>query len=664
MFDAIRNWFEVRAAMKDERRLRASQAVLNTVLVEDRLKHVGEMLKIGQVAYATATMDEVLARYPDEAAELPATVDILLHLKRLDDAEAVAVRGMQRNPDSRDFLRLYNHVADHRGDTPERLRRWRNFRRRYPALGLSYRMEANALLAAGEAAAAERLLAEGARVVTDDVGLMVDYARQAELRRDWPEALRRWTVVRDVHAGPMGASKVAETLVEQGLEDQAQAELLAARQRFPLEPQIIEDLAALAERRGNLDGALAYWAELRRDLPHVTRGYTQAARLLRLRGDQPAADAMIGEGAVRAPDDRPLQFDHAALAERDGDWAEAARRWQGARKRFETDPVPHGREAAALRALGQLDQAEALLRAASQRFPDAVKIQQQSAELAEARGDLDQAVRRWRAVVAAEPDVWWTRTSLARALARAGDHAGADEALAAAIAHLPDEPRLHADYAVMAARDGRAEVAAARWAAARQRFGPHPTLAWGEANWLRGQGRLAEARAILGPASQAAPDNAGLRHELGHLAAQERDWPEAERCWRVVLTLRPLVGWAYGELARALREQGRAAEATDLLAEAWANHPREFWIGAAWARDASEARDWPEARRRWALLRAGFPAEALPVWQEGIALREAGETEQARALFAAGAERFPADPNFPRDLARLAEALQELAPHV
>jgi predicted Zn-dependent protease len=644
MFDAIRNWFEVRAAMKDERRLRADQALLNTIVVQDRLKHAAEMLRIGQVAYATATMDEVLARYPDEVAELPATVGILIQLKRLDDAEAVAVRGMQRNPDSRDFVRLYGDVADHRGDTPERLRRWRSFRRRYPAFGLSFRMEAYALMAAGEDDAAERVMAEGVRVVTDDVGLAIDYACRAEARRDWPEPLRSWAVVRDGFKHPMGARRTAQTLVAQGLDDQAETELLAARQRFPLEGEIIEDLAALAERVGNLDGALAYWAELRRDLPHIVRGYTEAARLLRQRGDQHAADAMIGEGAARAPDNRALQYDHAALAERDGDWAEAARRWERARKRFESDPIPYGREAAALRALEQLDQAEERLLAASQRFPDAVNIQQASAELAEARGDLTQAVHRWRAVVAAEPEVWWTRTSLARVLARGGDRAGADDALAAAIARLPDEPRLYAEYAVMAAQDGRADDAAARWAAGRQRFGLHPALAGGEAKWLRGQGRLAEAKAILDPASQAAPDNVGLLHELGHLAAQERDWPEAERCWRAILALQPQTGWAYLELARALREQGRDAEASGVLAEGWKQRPHDFGIGAAWARQASEAKDWPEARRRWALLRERFPAEGLPVVQEGIVLREAGQT----------------DP----DLARLAEARQELAPDV
>jgi tetratricopeptide (TPR) repeat protein len=659
MFDAIRNWFEVRAAVKDARRIRSGQATLNSIIVSDKLKHAGEMIHAGQMAYATAIIDEMLERYPSETADLPVAIGILIDLRRLDEAEALTLRAMRANPDSREFAHLHCEIAERRGDIGERLRRWRAFRRRYPVLAMAFGREARALVAAGQDAAAEELLREGVRTVPDDLGLAIEYAQRADAREDWPEAYRRWLVVRDAHAAAVGAVASATALARQGLDEQAEAELLAARARFPLEPRIVEDLAALAERRGNLDGALAYLAELRRDLPHITRGYTEAARLLRERGDQPAADALIAEGAARAPNDRGLQVDHAALADRDGDWAEAARRWQRTRQRFDFDPLPYAREATALRALGRLDEAEEVLLAAHTRFPDAADIRQHLAELAEARGDLTLAADRWRAVVAAAPDVWWMRSALARVLARGGDRAGADDALAAAIARLPDEPSLYAEHAALAAQDGRADDAAARWAAARQRFGLHPTIARGEANWLRGQDRLAEARAVLGAASQLAPDNADVLHDLGHLAAQERDWAEAERCWRAVLALHPQAGWPYGELARALREQGRAAEAEGMLAEAWERHPRDFGIGSAWARAASEARDWPEARRRWALLGERFPAEGHPVWQEGIALRETGEPEQAGALFIAGAERFPADASFPHDLARLAEARQD-----
>jgi tetratricopeptide (TPR) repeat protein len=340
MFDAIRNWLEVRAAMKDERRLRSGQAMLNSLVVQDKLTHAAEMLHVGQRVYATATMDEVLERFPDEAAELPMTPFVLIGLGRLDDAERLTLRGIQRNPDSRDFARIYCEISDHRPDIAERLRRWGAFRRRYPAYGLGFRMEAAALLAAGQDDAAETLLAEGVSVVRDDLGLASDYARRAEARADWPQARRRWAVVLDTFDDPIGASRAANALAELGRIDQAEAELTEARRRFPLDAQIVDDLATLAERRGDIDAALLRWSELRRDLPHVSRGYTEAARLLRDRGDHAGADALITEGAGRSPREVNLQFTYAALAERQGDWAAAAERWKTNRARFPAHPKP------------------------------------------------------------------------------------------------------------------------------------------------------------------------------------------------------------------------------------------------------------------------------------------------------------------------------------
>ncbi len=64
MLDGIRNWFEVRAAMKDARRLRAGRATVNTVIVEERLRHVQEMIQVGQIDYAAETMEELLVARP------------------------------------------------------------------------------------------------------------------------------------------------------------------------------------------------------------------------------------------------------------------------------------------------------------------------------------------------------------------------------------------------------------------------------------------------------------------------------------------------------------------------------------------------------------------------------------------------------------------------
>jgi predicted Zn-dependent protease len=259
-------------------------------------------------------------------------------------------------------------------------------------------------------------------------------------------------------------------------------------------------------------------------------------------------------------------------------------------------------------------------------------------------------------VVAADPAAPAAHLARAGALAASGDRSAAEAALEAAIARLLDEPSLYVAYAKLAAEDGRAETAAARRAAARQRLGPVPALVCAEAAELRDQGRPDAARALLTDALRAAPESFELLHDLARLAAQAGDWPCAETCWRSIMTHHAYIPWVPGELAQAITAQGRTAEADAVLAAACEAHPQDFGIAAAWARLPSAAKDWPEAQRRWARLREKFPAEGHPLWQQGIALRESGDTEAARALFLLGAEHYPADASFPHDLARMAEA--------
>jgi predicted Zn-dependent protease len=657
MFEAVRNWFEVRATIKKAQGLRYANSAVDIVIVGDKLKHIDEMLQIGQREYASTIMDGLIDRYPAEIAKLPAAVLVLLRLGRLDDAEVIAARGMKCNPDSRDFFRYYCDIADQREDLPERLRRWRSFRRRYPAFGLAFRMEAYALLASGEDAAAERLLAEGARLIDDDIGLAIDYVYRAIARRDWPEAIRRWAVVRDHYEHPMGVCGIASVLSEQGLYDQAEVELRAGRKLFPFDVQIVEDLAAVAQRRGDGDVALSQWAELRREAPHIGRAYLESARLLRARGDVTAADDLIIDGArrVQAPTDPELHAEFARLAELAGDWSEAARRWQEVRELFPNHAQAYYAGADALQRAGELDAAEQVLIVALELFPKQVVLHQQLAGLAEARGDLALAAERLRGAVAAEPDSWQLRSALARALERGGAVGEADAELAAAIALRPDDPNLCDEHAAMATRAGWADVAAERLARRRQKFGTEPGLARAEANLLREQGRPADAAAVLQDAFRHAPDNVDLLHDLGHLAVHEGDWATAEACWRGLLEQQPQHGWAHVHLAHALREQGCDAEAEAALQAAWTTHPEDFGIASAWAQLASEARNWQEARRRWALVADAFPTEGNPVWQQSVALRESGQLAEARALLLAGVERYPHQPSFLHDLARLAE---------
>jgi tetratricopeptide (TPR) repeat protein len=130
----------------------------------------------------------------------------------------------------------------------------------------------------------------------------------------------------------------------------------------------------------------------------------------------------------------------------------------------------------------------------------------------------------------------------------------------------------------------------------------------GGATALAGLGRFDEARPLLAEGAVMFPHERAFPLEQGRLAMRLGDWAGAETHWRTALTFDVKPWWVYSELAGALEQQGRIADAESVLAEARAQsderdaitlytYPatlalkREDWAGAlAW---------WAEARRRF-----------------------------------------------------------------
>src|SRR5580700_6139242 len=93
--------------------------------------------------------------------------------------------------------------------------------------------------------------------------------------------------------------------------------------------------------------------------------------------------------------------------------------------------------------------------------------------------------------------------------------------------------------------------------------------------------------------------------------------------------------------AIALRELRRFDEADALLADAIARLPdrRAPLIEHAWL--ASARRDWPEAARRWALVRERFPDAGEAYLRGAQAASASWQHAEAEALLAAAMDRFP-----------------------
>jgi tetratricopeptide (TPR) repeat protein len=249
------------------------------------------------------------------------------------------------------------------------------------------------------------------------------------------------------------------------------------------------------------------------------------------------------------------------------------------------------------------------------------------ASLAEHRADRAEAVARWRKVARAFPRSVDAVFGFGRACKAAGQMADAEAAFRRGTQIAPENPVPRLEYARMA--EGRED-----WEGALQRYEAMQAAVrhvggWtGAAACLRKLGRDDEAIELLEQAclkfdtrweplialGRIARDHGDLERAAAHFQKAARNFPQSEEA-------------ALGA-AEVLRELGRMDEA-DAILGSYANRREAGWGGVlAYARSA-HGRDWPEAARRWALVRAKFPNRPEGYALGADALERAGEKEEA-----------------------------------
>lgn len=129
-------------------------------------------------------------------------------------------------------------------------------------------------------------------------------------------------------------------------------------------------------------------------------------------------------------------LDDARRATQRRDWPDALRCWNLFRERFPDDPRGHLGAGNVLRDTGRLDDAEALLAEAADRFPQHEPIALARAWTANQRRDWPTAVKRWAAFRQSAPDNAWGHYGASAALRAIGRDAEAGAALDAAEAAL------------------------------------------------------------------------------------------------------------------------------------------------------------------------------------------------------------------------------------
>jgi tetratricopeptide (TPR) repeat protein len=311
------------------------------------------------------------------------------------------------------------------------------------------------------------------------------------------------------------------------------------------------------------------------------------------------------------------------------------------REQFPQSLAPTHQANALLLEAGRLDEADAWLGEARNRFPHDIGLASHYARLAQRRRDTDEAVRRWQAVRDQFPDDPAGHICLATALREYGRFEASESAAAAGLLRFPNDPTLLVEYAFAAHMRLDWATAADRWKAARTQQPDHNIGYVLGAQCLRNLGQVDAAEAVLRTAIERFPDNAASLVEFAWTAHVRRDWTAAMDRWDAVAARFPNEVARYTGAGQALRELKRFDEAEALLTEAVTRYPNEIGPLIEYGGLAHHRRDWPEAVRRWARLRERHPQYPGGYQASASALREAGQLDEAEALLAAAVPRFP-----------------------
>lgn len=471
------------------------------------------------------------------------------------------------------------------------------------------------------------------------------FAREADARRDWAQALSRWTLARNSFPdNPTGYIGGAVALRELGRFDEAETLIRDATARFPKDPGPTIGWAALSHGRRDWAAAAERWARLRADFPQQAVGYALGAAALRALGRHAEAEAVLDAGVEHCPGDPSLTIAHARIAHAAQDWPEAARRWARVRACVPDQPGGYVAGAEALRESGQHDEAEALLTLAVQRFSDQPELTIEWARLGAQRSDAGEALRRWELVRQRHPDQLAAHLGLVQALRGTRRFDEAETVVAAALERFPDEAQLRFEHAVVAAERADWPAAAERWERLRTRFPEQPWGFIGGAVAAREQGQKEAAEALFQQALDLFPDDPAARLEYARTAHLASDWGEATERWATLRQYHPQDPVGYVAGAAALAEAGRIDEAEVLIAEALNRFPEQQEAAVQHAWMANRRRDWAEAVRRWEAVRQRYPAEIAGYWGAAQALRSRRRFSEAEAMVAEAGQRLPESP--------------------
>jgi predicted Zn-dependent protease len=146
--------------------------------------------------------------------------------------------------------------------------------------------------------------------------------------------------------------------------------LSSAWTQFPFQPELAAYAADYAKAAGNWDEAFRIWNEVMRRFPAEWIGYQGHIQTLTAGGRHAEADEFLSRHASDFSSDVNAMHDFAQLAERQGDWAEAERRWRSLIAMPQSKAWHHLRLFRTLQNQGRFSEAGEVLLDGARRFPE------------------------------------------------------------------------------------------------------------------------------------------------------------------------------------------------------------------------------------------------------------------------------------------------------
>ena len=137
------------------------------------------------------------------------------------------------------------------------------------------------------------------------------------------------------------------------------------------------------------------------------------------------------------------------------------------------------------------------------------------------------------------------------------------------------------------------------------------------------------------------PTSSVLLSQYVRNAKHEKDWALFLQRSEMFLTRAPDVPAAWLAKSQALHALGEHKQAAEVLRSAIRRFPRAGDVLLAWAREAVQQKEWPEAVKRFAAFRRCFPVREEGYIGAAAALMADGQQDAAEALLTKGMARSP-----------------------